>query len=263
MNQFRSPILRLVFSLIKWMMRPFPGLRIMLVKGLILMEEQEVGQDFRENLVRLLEVHGFTEFAIDRLCVKQGNGVHVKHQIMDGIHSFFTDRVSPDARVLDVGCGIGALAHAIAVNSQADVIGMDTNEAHIRFASERFRHPRLDFIVGDVTVDLPEEQIDVIILSSLLEHLDDRVGFLGQLRAKYQPKKFLVRVPTFERHFFAALKQHLGLFAYTDPDHSVEYTLESFAGEMRSAGLEIRHLEVRWGDIWAEVVPCGSVWSGS
>lgn len=52
-----------------------------------------------------------------------------------------------------------------------------------------------------------------------------------------------------------------GLILMEDPDHRLEYTLESFAGEMRSAGLVVRHLVVRWGDIWAEVVPHGPVLS--
>ena len=63
--------------------------------------------------------------------------MHIKHKIMDGIHSFFTDRIPKGSRVLDVGCGNGALAHAIAVHSQAEVIGMDISDAHIRFATGR------------------------------------------------------------------------------------------------------------------------------
>ena len=34
--------------------------------------------------------------------------------------------------------------------------------------------------------------------------------------------------------------------------------IEFFEEEMRAAGLVIAHKEVRWGEIWAEVVPNGT-----
>ena len=255
MSQFSTPFIRFLFVIAKSILMPFPGLRTTFIKGLVLMEENKAPiHDHRKSLIRLLDTHGFIEATIDRQCVHWGSGVHVKHRIMDGIHSFFSDRVLEGSRVLDVGCGIGALAYDIAVNSQAMVIGMDTNVAHIQFALDHFQHPRLRFVLGDVTTDLPSEKIDVLILSSLLEHLDDRIGFLRKLQTNYKPGKFLIRVPTFERHYFAALKRHLHLFAFTDLDHRLEYTLESFIFEMHAAGLKILHYEIRWGDIWAE---CG------
>ena len=251
--QFRYPIVRFLFRTAQSALCPFARLRCTLVKGLILMEEDQ--EDTQKSLHRLLDVHGFIETVIDRKCIAWGDGIHVKHQIMDGIHSFFTDRIPPGSRVLDVGSGIGALAHSLAVRSQVEVIGMDTSKAHVRFARERFQHPRLRFVVGDVTAEMPGEKIDAVVLSSVLEHLDDRIGFLKKLQNKYQPKTYLIRVPTFERHYHTALKRSLGLFPYTDPDHRLEYTMESFAEEMKAAGMVIRYIEVRWGDIWAECIP--------
>ena len=40
----------------------------------------------------------------------------------------------------------------------------------------------------------------------------------------------------------------------TRPTHETEYTLETFAEEMKEAGLSIQHLEVRWGEIWSVVM---------
>ena len=95
----------------------------------------------------------------------------------------------------------------------------------------------------------------MIILSNVLEHLEHRIEFLKNLTDRFHPAKFLIRVPTFEQHYFKALKRELGLYAFVDATHVLEYSPEVFAAEMMQAALRINHLEIRWGDIWAECVP--------
>ena len=51
------------------------------------------------------------------------------------------------------------------------------------------------------------------------------------------------------------MKKELGLPYFLDDTHFTEYTQESFEQEMAGAGLSVNHLEVRWGEIWAEVAP--------
>ena len=209
----------------------------------------------RESIRWLLGVHDYVESTIDFQCMRWGNGIHIKHELMDGIHSFFYERIPEGTSVLDVGCGYGAVAHSIVTHVDARVIGIDVSEKQIAFARQRFTHPNLQFEVGDVTEDLPAERVDVVVFSSVLEHIPMRIELLKKLIDRYNPRLFLIRVPTFERHFFAALKRELGLFPYTDPTHVVEYTPGLFVSEMNEAGLDIRFMEIRWGDIWAECVP--------
>ena len=219
------------------------------------MIQAEQGSPPRESIRWLLQVHDEVDQAIDQQCMQWGNGVHIKHELMDGIHSFFYERIRAGAHVLDVGCGYGAVAYAIATHARAYVVGVDMNEQHITFARNRFPHPNLRFEVGDVTRSLPVERVNVVVLSSVIEHLPTRIELLKTLVHKFDPELFLIRVPTFERHYFAALKRELGLFPYTDPTHLLEYSPDSFAAEMDQAGLDIRYMEIRWGDIWAECVP--------
>jgi trans-aconitate methyltransferase len=143
------------------------------------------------------------------------------------------------------------------MHTDAQVVGIDFDASQIAFAMDRFRHPNLRFVVGNVLTDVPRAgNVGVIVLSSVLEHLESRAELLKDLNELFHPGKFLIRVPTFERHLFAALKRELGLFPYTDSTHVLEYSTESFRHEMNQAGLTIRHMEIRWGDIWAE---CSSV----
>jgi 2-polyprenyl-3-methyl-5-hydroxy-6-metoxy-1,4-benzoquinol methylase len=209
----------------------------------------------RESVRWLLELHDYIGVMIDQQCIRWGNGVHIKHTLMAGIHSFFYERIPVGARVLDVGCGYGAVAYAIVTHAEAHVVGVDMNPEHIAFARQHFNHPNLHFELGDVTQNLPNQPIDVIVLSSVLEHIEPRVELLQTLINRFNPKLFLIRAPTLERHYFVNLKQELGLFPYADGTHVLEYSPDIFKAEMEQAGLDIRHLEIRWGDIWAECAP--------
>lgn len=90
---------------------------------------------------------------------------------------------------------------------------------------------------------------DGALLPKVLAKLPARLELLPRLQMVVHRSPFLIRVP---------LKRELGVEWRLDPAHKTEYTLESFTEEMAAAGLGITHHEVRWGEIWAEVVPDGS-----
>jgi SAM-dependent methyltransferase len=184
--------------------------------------------------------------------VRYGGGLHTKHR-HTRYHDFFVRRISSDERVLDVGCGIGALAYDIAVEAGAHVVGVDLEERSIEAARARFAHPRVEYHHGDALADIPRGAHDVIVLSNVLEHLPERAQFLRRLVAATGARRFLIRVPLFERDWRVPLRRELGVEWRLDPTHETEYTLESFAAEVAEASLVIQHQEVRWGEIWAEV----------
>jgi hypothetical protein len=93
----------------------------------------------------------------------------------------------------------------------------------------------------------------VVVLSNVLEHLEERPGFLRKIIAATGARRFLIRVPYFERDWRVALKKEIGVDWRLDPDHKTEFTEASFLRETREAGLEIVHIEFRWGEIWAEL----------
>ncbi len=189
-----------------------------------------------------------------RLAVEYGGGTHPKHW-HTRYHDFFVNRIERDTRVLDIGCGIGALAYDVAERSGAHVVGIDLNEASIGVANRRYSHERVRYVIGDALQDLPGGGFEVAILSNVLEHLPSRPRFLRRVQSIVGPSRLLVRVPLFERDWRVPLKRELGIEWRLDPTHCTEYTLESFADEMEEAGLRIAHQEIRWGEIWAEVIP--------
>jgi 2-polyprenyl-3-methyl-5-hydroxy-6-metoxy-1,4-benzoquinol methylase len=188
-----------------------------------------------------------------RMAVAYGNGIHTKHRHIR-YHDFFVDRVRAGETVLDIGCGNGALAFDLASRAGAIVTAIELHEANLRIARDRHAHPNVTYLCGDATRDLPLGHYDVVVLSNVLEHIDDRVGFLRGVDGAARPSRWLIRVPLFERDWRVPLKKELGLEWRLDATHCTEYTLESFAEEVHAAGLVIAHRECRWGEIWSELV---------
>ena len=82
-----------------------------------------------------------------------------------------------------------------------------------------------------------------------------RLDFLKNLQQRFNPERFIIRVPTFERDWRVPLKKELGLDYRLDATHFIEYTQESFREELSQAGLEAASLECRWGEIWCVTKP--------
>jgi len=78
--------------------------------------------------------------------------------------------VASAGRVLDVGCGPGTNARLFA---GADYLGLDWNEAYIRYAKSRYpgRFVQADARAFDVA---PGSSFDCILVNSLLHHLGDQ-----------------------------------------------------------------------------------------
>lgn len=187
--------------------------------------------------------------------VRYGNGVHTKHKHIK-YHDFFINNIPEGSRVLDIGCGNGALAFDIASKvPEVIVLGIDISETNIAKAQTMFSRSNIRYVSGDALTDLPDEKFDVIVLSNVLEHIKERIDLLKTLQNRYRPRKILIRVPVFERDWRVPLKKELGIDYRLDDTHYIEYLQEEFFEEMKQAGLIIKHNVVKWGEVWAEAVP--------
>lgn len=82
--------------------------------------------------------------------------------------TIIADRVAPGARVLDVGCGDGALMAALRDTKQVDARGLEIDAGNVSAAVSR----GLSVIQGDADTDLadyPEASFDYAILSQTLQ----------------------------------------------------------------------------------------------
>lgn len=186
-----------------------------------------------------------------KMSVAYDNGIHTKHR-HTRYHDFFVDRIKAGERVLDIGCGIGVLAFDIAEKSKAIVTGIDISDKNIEIARSTFAHSNVSYVFGDVLGKSFEEKFDVVVLSNVLEHIENRIDFLKGISESVKPDRILLRVPLFERDWRVPLKKELGLDYRLDSTHFIEYTHQEFAAEIEAAGLKFNHYESRWGEIWAE-----------
>lgn len=95
-------------------------------------------------------------------------------------------------RVLDIGCGHGALSVELAAHG-ATVVGVDLDEGRIKFATENVdeRFPELrhsvDFRCVEVA-DLPSfEKFDVAVSKDTFEHVEDLPTLLADLAGVMRP----------------------------------------------------------------------------
>ena len=104
---------------------------------------------------------------------------------------------SPEATIVDVGCGTGANIAALA--DRYDCVGIDTSAEAIELARERF--PDVRFLTGYAPSDLGElaGQARLFMMMDVLEHVGDDFAMLSELMAAASPGAyFLLTVPADE-----------------------------------------------------------------
>lgn len=85
-------------------------------------------------------------------------------------------------RVLDVGCGDGALSYLL-TRGGAIVSGVDNQEIAIRFAQEKTKGMNIEFKVGSA-YELPwgDGNFDAVVSSDVIEHLQDTTRYLEEIK---------------------------------------------------------------------------------
>ena len=92
---------------------------------------------------------------------------------------FLLGRVLPGEAVLDLGCGLGDFTAALGEHG-AMVTGCDVAQEALRRARVRF--PTLEFVLSGGELPFGDETFDVVWAGEVLEHVQDGLGLLAEVR---------------------------------------------------------------------------------
>ena len=206
----------------------------------------------KEKIVKLFlriffALDNFCYKVISSLAIKYEGGVHPKHRILN-YHQFFLDNIEQNNNVLDVGCGNGSLTFDLSKKAQK-VVGVDLNEKYLAVAKKNNQAQNIEYILGDAVIYSFNNKFDVVVLSNVLEHIENREEFLKKIKLIAQ--KILIRVPLLTRDWLAVYKKEMGASYKLDKTHFIENTKERFVEETRKVGLKIEKMEVNFGEIYA------------
>lgn len=147
-----------------------------------------------------------------------------------------TRRLEPTQPVLDLGCGIGTSTLALRAGG-IDAVGMEIDPGFVTAAKTKLG---LDVQHGDVLQPLPTRH-PIATLNSVLEHIDEPVGFLAAIRTNaLSPGGALVlTVPNLASTEFV---EHGIAWRIIQPQHVTYFTEETLAATAERAGYRIEHV---------------------
>lgn len=170
-----------------------------------------------------------------------------KNPVRTNTLNFLQPLLKKEYTVLDIGCSKGDLTNLIAKNVRS-MVGIDHDELAIKSATENYGKENLKFINGDALehVKLIDSKYNIIVLSHILEHIENPKSFLGS----YLPfAKFIyVEVPDYEKTYHNIFRNDVNAsLQYTDDDHVSEFDRDELLAIFKSLNLRVIQSEYRNG----------------
>jgi SAM-dependent methyltransferase len=141
--------------------------------------------------------------------------------------------------LLELGCGTGAvIIECERRGLAADYMAVDYSPEAIQYL--RSKAPRISCLVADITDPgfKLDNHFDVIVLSHVLEHLEQPLPFLNAIKERFDFRHLIVEVPL-EDLFMPRVKCLFSDRKQNSAGHVQFFTETSFTALLHSAGLEI------------------------
>jgi SAM-dependent methyltransferase len=140
--------------------------------------------------------------------------------------------VRPPGRLLDVGCG-GSFLAALLMRSGWTVAAADLSPDALAFAAEQGIPETHRFDAGE-RWPLPDSTVDAIVMTDVLEHIDDDALALAEARRVLAPGGAVVATVPAHTFLFSARDRLLG--------HFRRYSRKGFCEVAGRAGLRVERL---------------------
>lgn len=198
------------------------------------------------------------EWIFDRLSHEMSFKVYSQedHPFRKFTKDFILKKISSEHTVLDLGCNHGFISHYVAQKAKK-VVGIDYDEGPITEARNKYDLENLTFEVGEAYEYLEKQSdtFDVLILSHLLEHLDNPKDFL--IKFKIYFNLIYIEVPDFDKYYLNHYRRDTkNKLIYSDDDHVSEFDRYELRELLAECNLEILDEEFRFGNqkIWCKVM---------
>lgn len=186
-----------------------------------------------------------------------------QNAIFAGLFDKYVNRLAfpPNARVLEIGCGTGAMLRRLARRQDFAGLGVGVDhsphfiEAARRFAAAEGLGERFRFQVGDAhALDFPPSSFDAVIAHTVISHVTDPVMVLGEMASVVRPGGAVV---IFDGDYSS--------LTYGYPDHGFGHQMDMALAKATFNNLRIMHdlprllpkyglrLQEAWGDAVVEI----------
>ena len=147
-------------------------------------------------------------------------------------------------KLLDIGCGFGAVLEEMAKYPEWELHGLEVGEGAVNFARNRVPSAEItDGVVDDV--DYPEGKFDCIMMITVLEHLKDPKGVLKTVTKWLAPGGLLVIQTPHVEPFIKLRRTILGIPIYFEaPRHMFDFSPRSLAMYFKSSGCQDMKIDI-------------------
>jgi SAM-dependent methyltransferase len=215
---------------------------------------------YKRLLIYCLNLHSFFYKISNKILGSSCFGDHPKHNFVN-YNLWFKSHIPRKSVVLDIGCHIGKTTFELSKSCKLSV-GFDIDINRISYAINKYKDEKnVLFLHSDVTSYDFSKQVSnifieysnhtfVLILSNVLEHINDRKTFLQKILHAVGGNHvaFLIRVPDLNRDWIVPYKKSLKLEYLLDPTHFIEFTKEEIINLIESVGIIIVSYENRFGE---------------
>lgn len=178
-----------------------------------------------------------------------------KHPVRKCSKEFILDNIENTDAVLDLGCNLGDISYIIAEKAK-EVIGIDHNKNAIDQAKKSYNKSNLKFYNEDAYLFLEnnKKHFDVLILSHILEHLDNPKEFLFDFKGFF--KRIYIEIPDFDKSYLNHYRKDFKLkLVYSDNDHIYEFDRYELKSILKECNIKILKEDYKYGlqKLWCKV----------
>ncbi|MCS7005438.1 MAG: class I SAM-dependent methyltransferase [Cytophagales bacterium] len=180
----------------------------------------------------------------------------LEHPFRHYTQLFLLKNIDASYSVLDLGCKAGEITYLLASKAK-EVVGIDYDKDAIQLAQSLYKKENLKFYAVEGYEFLKNNTIsfDVLVLSHVLEHLDEPEEFLNRFKGFF--KYIYIEVPDFEKNYLNLYRKKMNLsLLYTDEDHVSEFDREELRSLLKKCNLQVLEEEYRFGvqRLWCKVL---------